>query len=131
MHVVLEAVQQYSTVVDTASSAHPIAALVWSSIKIVIQVIAPSVSRVLFVKQCSGRPEFRELFREIVQTLCAIECLLSSVERVREAVQGVYTASNLSIQFLCCYCQVLCQSTGSYTGERCELSSGNGLKTEH
>lgn len=40
MHGVLEAVQQYSTIADTASSAHPIAALCWSSIKIVVQVMA-------------------------------------------------------------------------------------------
>ncbi|MCJ1424468.1 hypothetical protein MMC29_002356 [Sticta canariensis] len=37
MRVVLDSVQQYTTIVDTASSAHPIAALVWSSIKIVVQ----------------------------------------------------------------------------------------------
>lgn len=43
MLVVLEAVQQYSAIGDTASSAHPIAALVWSSIKLVVQVMALSV----------------------------------------------------------------------------------------
>ena len=41
MRVVLEAIQQYSTIGDTASSAHPIAALVWSSVKIVVLVMAP------------------------------------------------------------------------------------------
>ena len=55
MRPVLEAVQQYSTIVDTASSAHPIAALVWSSIKIVVLVIVSSVSRVLIIKQCVRR----------------------------------------------------------------------------
>ena len=80
MRGVLEAVQQYSTIVDTATSAQPIAALVWSSIKIVVLVIAPSVSRVLIIKHCSGGPEFRKLFREVVQTLCTIEYLLSSTE---------------------------------------------------
>lgn len=38
MRVVLEAVQQYSSIIDTASSAHPIAALVWSTVKIVVLV---------------------------------------------------------------------------------------------
>lgn len=47
MRVVLEAVQQYSAIGDTASSANPIAALVWSSIKLVVQVMASSVSRVV------------------------------------------------------------------------------------
>lgn len=41
MRVVLEAVQQYSAIGDTASSVHPIAALVWSSVKIVVEVTAP------------------------------------------------------------------------------------------
>lgn len=37
MRVVLEAVQQYSTIGDTASSVNPIAALVWCSVKIMVQ----------------------------------------------------------------------------------------------
>ena len=44
MRGVLEAVQQYSTIGDTASSVNPIAALVWSSVKIVVQVMTLSVS---------------------------------------------------------------------------------------
>lgn len=47
MRPVLESAQQYSTIVDTASSANPIAALVWSSIKIVVLVMTLSVSRVV------------------------------------------------------------------------------------
>lgn len=39
MRGVLESVHQYSTIVDTAASVHPIAALVWLPLKIVIQVI--------------------------------------------------------------------------------------------
>lgn len=38
MRVVLESVQQYSTIGDTASSIHPLAGLVWLSLKIVVQV---------------------------------------------------------------------------------------------
>ena len=38
MRIVLEAIQQYSTIADTA-------ALIWSSIKIVVQVMVLSVSR--------------------------------------------------------------------------------------
>ena len=38
MRVLLESVQQYSTIGDTASSIHPIAGLVWLSLKIVVQV---------------------------------------------------------------------------------------------
>lgn len=49
MRVVLEAVQQYSAIGNTASSVHPIATLVWSSIKIVVQVMAPLISRVVTV----------------------------------------------------------------------------------
>ena len=45
MRGILEAVQQYSTIGDTASSVNPIAALVWSSVKIVVQVMALSASR--------------------------------------------------------------------------------------
>ena len=41
MRVVLETVQQYSTIGDTASSVNPIAALVWSSVRILVQVMAP------------------------------------------------------------------------------------------
>ena len=41
MRVMLEAVQQYSTIGDTAFAVHPIAALVWSSVKIVVLVTAP------------------------------------------------------------------------------------------
>lgn len=41
MRVVLETVQQYSTIGDTASSVKPIAALVWSSVRVLVQVIAP------------------------------------------------------------------------------------------
>ena len=48
--MVLDSVQQYTTIVDTASSAHPIAALIWSSIKIVILVMAPVLSRVVSIK---------------------------------------------------------------------------------
>lgn len=44
MRGVLEAVQQYSTIGDTASSAHPIAALVWSSIRVFVQVLNGSFS---------------------------------------------------------------------------------------
>lgn len=47
MRVVLQAVQQYSAIGDTACSVHPIAALVWSSIKIVVKVMAPLSSRVV------------------------------------------------------------------------------------
>lgn len=36
MRVVLEAVQQYSAIRDTACSANPTAALVWSGVKIVV-----------------------------------------------------------------------------------------------
>lgn len=46
MRVVLEAVQQYSAIGDSISSVHPIAALVWCSVKIVVQVIAPLVFRI-------------------------------------------------------------------------------------
>lgn len=49
MRVVLEAVQQYSAIGDTVSSINPIAALVWSSIKIVVQVMAPPVSCVVTI----------------------------------------------------------------------------------
>jgi len=49
MRVVLEAVQQYSTIGDTAFSVHPIATLVWNSVKIVVQVMAPSVSRLVTI----------------------------------------------------------------------------------
>lgn len=49
MRVVLDSVQQYTTIVDTASSAHPVAALVWSSIKIVILVMAPVLFRVISI----------------------------------------------------------------------------------
>ena len=47
MRVVLEAVQQYSAIGDTVSSANPIVALVWISVKIVVQVMAPLVSRIV------------------------------------------------------------------------------------
>lgn len=47
MRVVLEAVQQYSAIGDTASSVNPIAALVWSSVKIAVKVtMDPSLSHV-------------------------------------------------------------------------------------
>ena len=49
MRVVLEAVQQYSAIGDTVSSANPIVALVWISVKIVVQVMAPLVSRIVTV----------------------------------------------------------------------------------
>ena len=49
MRVVLEAVQQYSAIGDTASSVNPIAALVWSSVKIVVQVMAPLASRIVTI----------------------------------------------------------------------------------
>jgi hypothetical protein len=49
MRVVLEAVQQYSTIGDTAFSVHPTATLVWNSVKIVVQVMAPSVSRLVTI----------------------------------------------------------------------------------
>jgi len=49
MRVVLEAVQQYSTIGDTASSVHPIATLVWNSVKIVVQVMVSSVSRLVTI----------------------------------------------------------------------------------
>lgn len=49
MRVVLEAVQQYSAIGDTASSVNPIAALVWSSVKIVVQVMVPFASRIVTI----------------------------------------------------------------------------------
>lgn len=49
MRVVLEAVQQYSAIGDTACSVNPIAALVWSSVKIVVQVMAPLASRIVTI----------------------------------------------------------------------------------
>ena len=49
MRVVLEAVQQYSAIGDTAFSVNPIAALVWGSVKIVVQVMAPLVSRIVTI----------------------------------------------------------------------------------
>ena len=49
MRVVLEAVQQYSAIGDTAVSVNPIAALVWSSVKLVVQVMAPSASRIVTI----------------------------------------------------------------------------------
>ena len=49
MSVVLEAVQQYSAIGDTVSSVNPIAALVWISVKIVVQVMAPLVSRIVTI----------------------------------------------------------------------------------
>ena len=39
MRVMLESVQQYSTIVDTFVQANPTAALVWGSIKIVVKVM--------------------------------------------------------------------------------------------
>ena len=36
---VLEAVQQYSTIVDTITQVNPTAALIWASIKIVVKVM--------------------------------------------------------------------------------------------
>ena len=63
MRVVLEAVQQYSAIEDTAASVNPIAALVWSSVKIVVQVMAPLASRIITTNtQSSGGLELRELF---------------------------------------------------------------------
>lgn len=44
MRIVLEAVQQYSTIADTA-------ALVWSSIKIVVQVLVLSVYQVIAINE--------------------------------------------------------------------------------
>ena len=38
MRPVLEAMQQYSAIGDAASSVHPMAILVWSSVKFVVQV---------------------------------------------------------------------------------------------
>ena len=49
MRVVLEAVQQYSAIGDTVSSVNPIVALVWISVKIVAQVMAPLVSRIVTI----------------------------------------------------------------------------------
>lgn len=49
MRVVLEAVQQYSAIGNTASSVQPVAALVWNSIKIVVQVMASLVYRVIAI----------------------------------------------------------------------------------
>ena len=51
MRVVLEAVQQYSTIGDTASSVNPIAALFWSSVKIVVQMMAPLASRIVTINR--------------------------------------------------------------------------------
>ena len=48
-----------------------------------VQVMTPSASLIVIINiKSSGGPELRELFREIVRTLCAIEHLLSSAERV-------------------------------------------------
>lgn len=47
MRGLLETVQQYSKIADTATSANPIAALVWSSVKIVVLVMASLVSRIV------------------------------------------------------------------------------------
>ena len=56
-------VQQYSAIGDTAASVNPIAALVWSSVKIVVQVMAPLASRIVTTNtQSSGGLELRELF---------------------------------------------------------------------
>lgn len=52
MRVVLEAVQQYGSIGDTASAVNPIAALVWSSIKIVVQV---ALSFATFFEKLSER----------------------------------------------------------------------------
>lgn len=51
MRVVLEAVQQYSAIGDTVSSVNPIAALVWSSVKIVVQVMALLASRIVTINR--------------------------------------------------------------------------------
>ena len=40
MRVVLEAVQQFSSIGDSVSSVNPAVALVWRSVKIVVQVMA-------------------------------------------------------------------------------------------
>lgn len=84
MNLILEVVQQYSAIGDTASSANPIAALVWSSVKIVIRVMAFSFVFSLLLVNTSrlGGAELRKLFRETDQTLCATECLLSPAERL-------------------------------------------------
>lgn len=76
MRIVLEAVQQYSTIADTA-------ALVWSSIKIVVQVMVLSVSQAIAInEEPTGRHELPRLFRKNGPKLCAIEYLLSSAEHV-------------------------------------------------
>ena len=65
IRVVLEAVQQYSAIVDTVVQVNPIAALVWSSVKIVVQVIPnTSLTRTIFFDVLrSGSFGLRNLLR--------------------------------------------------------------------
>ena len=84
MRVVLEAIQQYSAIADTAASIHPVAALVWTCAKTVIQM---SLKFAGYFEKLSER--FAQL-SAYCPRYTAYERLFKQSQRVRDSLENFY-----------------------------------------
>lgn len=87
--VVLQSVQQFSTIVETFVSANPrIAALVWGSLKFALLVILHQVIFRALLRAMVDRIELWLVFREVVSAFHEVWQTLPTLRRVPRSLSG-------------------------------------------